>query len=578
MAWNSEMVTSKGNMLYHNCKISSSYANLSDYDIKYSSTIESYVNIFGNSKKLIFYNGSVLRVIGSNTEQKQKYEYFYNNCIELNTDTSIAGKENYKTILSVNMGNFYFVCSTQYTIPNLYMRFDFVKDLKEEYSPQYFADTSKCIEWGNTSYSPQSQFIKYGIYSFNALDDNGKSVQGFGLIRKIFSSDGSYVYDSVFSSPVIQNLWNMIDATPDIIETSDEFGNESTGGGYGGGSFDDSSDHMGLPELPSIGVSDTGFINVYKITKNELKGFVDELFPDFEIPTPSTATGIEAVAENLANTVEVIADFANSYINKGLVEYVIDCHIVPVTPTTLPNTGLKVGFKTFSYNPSKVTSDYVSFDCGSLTIPEYYQNFLDYSGTRAKLYLPFIGFVDVKAEWFQSGKLQVIYHFNIIDGSCIAYIIGTSSKSKLTDTVVATFGGNCCVHMPITGINYSSMISGIAGGVGQVASGIATGSMSTAIRGLENAVSARPDVQQSNGYNAGMSFMSYRQPYLLIERAVASFSKNYTKEQGLPLNATKKLGSMKGFTTCTAPVVDNFHCLEEEKEMIKQALIEGTIF
>ena len=122
------------------------------------------------------------------------------------------------------------------------------------------------------------------------------------------------------------------------------------------------------------------------------------------------------------------------------------------------------------------------------------------------------------------------------------------------------------------------MISGIAEGVGQVATGIAKGSMSTAIHGLENAVSARPDVQQSNGYNAGMSFMSYRQPYLLIERAVASFSKNYPKEQGLPLNVTKKLGNMKGFTTCTAPVVDNFHCLEEEKEMIKQALIEGTIF
>ena len=578
MSWNSEMVSSVGNMLYHNCKISPSYANLNDYDIYYSGMSESYINIFGNSKKLIFYTGGVLTVFGSNDEQKQKYEPFYNKCIELNTDTSIAGKENYKTILSVSMGDFYFVCSTLYMNPSLYIRFDFVKDLKKEYTPQYFADTSKCIEWGNTSYSPQSQFIKYGIYSFNALDDNGKSVQGFGLIRKIYSSDGTYIYDSVFSSPVIQNLWDMIDATPDIIEISDEFGNESTGGGYGGGSFDDSSDHMGLPELPSIGVSDTGFINVYKITKNELKGFVDELFPDFEIPTPSTATGIEAVAENLANTVQVIADFANSYINKGLVEYVIDCHIVPVTPSTIQNTGLKVGFKTFSYNPNKVTSDYVRFDCGSLTIPEYYQNFLDYSGTRAKLYLPFIGFVDVKAEWFQSGKLQVIYHFNIIDGSCIAYIIGTSSKSKLTDTVVATFGGNCCVHMPITGINYSSMISGIAGGVGQVATGIAKGSMSTALHGLENAVSARPDIQQSNGYNAGMSFMCYRRPYLLIERPVASFSKNYPSEQGLPLNVTKKLGSMKGFTTCTAPVVDNFHCLEEEKEMIKQALIEGTIF
>ena len=379
-----------------------------------------------------------------------------------------------------------------------------------------------------------------------------------------------------------------------IYEKSDEYGNYSTGGGYGGGSFDDSSDAFGLPSLPSLGVSEVGFINVYNPSKGQLQGFADELFPDFTIPEPSTATGIEAVAENLANTFEVIGDFAESYVNAGLVNYVIDCHIVPVQPNTVAHTGLKVGFKTFNFNPAKVTSDYVEFDCGTLEIAEYYQNFLDYEGTKAKLYLPFVGFVDIKPEWFQSGKLGVTYHFNVIDGSCIAFVIATSSKSNLKETVVATFGGNCCVHMPITGVNYASMISGVVGGAVGIASNASNmiktnqkdkGTVMSNIEGtmgiasnLADVVGAKPSIEQSNGYNAGMSFMCYRRPYLLIERPVASFSKNYPREQGLPLNVTMKLGTMKGFTTCTAPVVDNFHCLEEEKEMIKQALIEGTIF
>lgn len=357
----------------------------------------------------------------------------------------------------------------------------------------------------------------------------------------------------------------------DIIEKSEEYGNYSSSGGYGGGSFDDSSDSFGLPSLPSLGVSQAGFVNVYKPTAGQLVGFADDLFPDFEMPSPSTKEGIDGVVENLNNVASVLGFFADSYLNKGLVDYVIDCHIVPVAPSITSNTGIKVGYKTFNYNPSKVTSDYVEFDCGTLQIAEYYQNFLDYEGTRAKLYAPFIGFVDIKPEWFQSGSLRLVYHFNIIDGSCIAFVIATSSKSKLTNTVVATFGGNCCVHMPITGLNYSSMISGILGGASKVLSGqIASG--------VEQSVLARPTIEQSNGYNAGMSFMCYRRPYLLIERPVASFSKDYPKEQGLPLNVTKKLGSLKGFTTCTAPIVDNFHCLEEEKELIKQALIEGTIF
>ena len=419
---------------------------------------------------------------------------------------------------------------------------------------------------------------------FGYVDDNSEVWLSANLISLTIPGLSAHEY-----------YYNLSDIGTVIYEEfSDEFGEYSGAGGYGGGSFDDSSDAFGLPSLPSLGVSEVGFINVYNPSKGQLQGFADELFPNFEMPTPSTATGIEAVAENLANTFEVLGDFAESYVNAGLINYVIDCHIVPVAPVTSGTSKIKVGFKTFNFNPAKVTSDYVVFDCGTLEIAEYYQNFLDYEGTKAKLYLPFIGFVDIKPEWFQSGKLGVTYHFNIIDGSCIAFVIATSSKSKLKNTVVATFGGNCCVHMPITGVNYSSMISGIVGGAVGIASNASNmiktnradkGSVMSNIEGatgiasnLADAVAAKPSIEQSNGYNAGMSFMCYRRPYLLIERPVASFSKNYPSEQGLPLNVTKKLGSMKGFTTCTAPVVDNFHCLEEEKEMIKQALIEGTIF
>ena len=429
--------------------------------------------------------------------------------------------------------------------------------------------------------------IKYKIRGYNTTF--------FSLYNPYGSSDGSpYGFSEMFYGTYDFSVMEEGFGTLATIIRDDEYGYYSETGGYGGGSFDDSSDLFGLPSLPSLGVSEVGFINVYNPSKGQLQGFADELFPNFEMPTPSTATGIEAVSENLANTFQVLGDFAESYVNAGLVNYVIDCHIVPVAPVTSGTSKIKVGFKSFNYTPAKVTSDYVEFDCGSLEIAEYYQNFLDYEGTKAKLYLPFIGFVDIKPEWFQSGKLGVKYHFNVIDGSCIAFVIATSSKSKLKNTVVATFGGNCCVHMPITGVNYSSMISGVVGGAVGIASNASNmiktnradkGTVMSNIEGatgiasnLADAVGAKPSFEQSNGYNAGMSFMCYRRPYLLIERPVASFSENYPKEQGLPLNVTKKLGDMNGFTTCTAPVVDNFHCLEEEKEMIKQALIEGTIF
>lgn len=446
-------------------------------------------------------------------------------------------------------------------------------------------DLRACLETGGVGYDDVSRMpagspvqttgvgdsiaCSFFIESYTPFD---RSILRFGGVYT-YSQTTSNTYLSYNDASITMPFNEFLDilniGEPEIDEKDDEYGNYSTSGGYGGGSFDDSSDAFGLPTLPSLGVSEVGFVNVYNPTKNEMLGFADDLFPDYEKPTPSQKEGIDGVVENLANVTSGIEFLTDSYINKGLIDFVIDCHIVPVAPSVASNKGIKVGFKTFKYNPNKVVRDYVEFDCGSLSIPEYYQNFLDYMGTRAKLYCPFIGFVDVKPEWFQSGVLQLIYHFNVIDGSCIAFLIGTSSKSNLKNTVVATFGGNCCVHMPITGLNYSSMITGIVAGGASI--------VGSAARGVTEMLSAKPSLEQSNGYNAGMSYMCYRRPYLLIERPVASFSKNYPREQGLPLNVTKKLSTVSGFTTCEAPVLDGLRALDEEKEMIRAALAEGII-
>lgn len=544
-------------------------------------------------------------MFGNNPEQ---VDTTYNALWELGCELDFSSivpndKENYYLITSVKFKNCIWAiygCDIYGTINNrIGIMYGF---LITEKAPSKIANKANTIR--TTIYQTQTSWtitdtkFKLLYLSLYAGDNLSKTYGAIHIISKKLNNDNWRItqYSDIANSGFYLDT-EMIEQYgkfSDVEEGNTDYGNYSGSGGYGGGSFDDSSDAFGLPSLPSLGVSEVGFINVYNPTKGQLQGFADELFPNFEMPAPSTKEGLEAISENIANTFTVLGDFAESYVNAGLVNYVIDCHIVPVAPVTNGTSSIKVGFKTFNYSPAKVTSDYVAFDCGTLEIAEYYQNFLDYEGTKAKLYLPFIGFVDIKPEWFQSGKLGVKYHFNIIDGSCIAFVIATSSKSKLTNTVVATFGGNCCVHMPITGVNYSSMISGVVGGAVGIASNASNmiktnradkGTVMSNIEGttgiasnLADAVGAKPSIEQSNGYNAGMSFMCYRRPYLLIERPVASFSKDYPKEQGLPLNVTKKLGTMKGFTTCTAPVVDNFHCLEEEKEMIKQALIEGTIF
>lgn len=415
--------------------------------------------------------------------------------------------------------------------------------------------------------------LKIGFVTYTFNDNN------YFAICRMTDTQGFYNFGSIGYTSLFSNFatdW-FGSGTLEIIEKDDEYGFYSSGGGYTGGSFDNTSDAFGVPQVPSVGVTTTGFINVYNPSLNQLQGFANDLFPDIDTPTFDDSGTIEAVANNVKAIAETIQSFANCFINSNMIQYVIDCHIVPCVPSVASNSGIKVGFKNFDYNPAKVTSDYVTIDCGTLSIKEYYANFLDYAGTKAKLFLPFVGFVDLKNEWFQDGELSVNYHYNVIDGSFMAFILATSSKSNLTNTVVGSYGGNACVHIPITGNSYSSMISGVVQGASKAITSLTNANALGVASGVADALQARPSVEQSNGYNSNSAFMGVRIPYMIIERPVASFSKNYPSECGLPYNVTSKIGNLQGFTVCENLHTDDIDCTKEEKDMIASLFKSGVI-
>lgn len=366
----------------------------------------------------------------------------------------------------------------------------------------------------------------------------------------------------------------------EFIIQSDRFGTYSSSDGYSSGSFDTSSDAIGIPELPRLGVSTTGFINIYSPSINELVNFGDDLFPDFQnadFPDLSGEVGLKEIGQALGALVDNVYNIGQSFINSKLIDYVIDCHIIPCYPTVGAKEKIKVGFKTFNQQSLKVTSDYVSVDCGSLSIAEYYNNFIDYVGTEAKLYLPFVGFVGLEPEFFQNGTIKVVYSFNIVDGSFMVHVLSTSSKSNLKDTVIGSYSGNCCVHIPITGLNYSTLVTSVLNGTGATVSNLMSGNVIGAVDNALNTLSSKPSMQNSNGYSSSSAFLGIRKPYLLISRIVSSFSNNYTQENGLPLNVSKTLNQMEGLTVVKNAILDGLSCTSKEKEMIKNMLEKGVI-
>lgn len=362
----------------------------------------------------------------------------------------------------------------------------------------------------------------------------------------------------------------------------------------GVGTFDDTSDTIGMDAKPSVGVSTMGFVNVYKITQGQLQTLGEKLFPHFLpaeiLADPSQLTiqdmlamfikvGYGTLIEPVGTAVEITDNLGlfDIIMNGKLIDYVIDCHAIPTSISGATVEGLKVGYRQFNdIQVAKATEDYVDVDCGSLSIGEYFASFLDFANVSCDLFLPFVGFVPIDSEYWNGGTLSVKYRINIVDGSFQARVFATSSKSQLTDTLIGQYGGVACIHYPITGLQYSNVVAGLVNGSASAYTHGSSGDIGGAVASLANMAMLRPDNPMSNGYNASSSFLSHRKPYLVIKRPTPQFSSLYPKEKGVPLNVARPLSQVKGFTIIDNPVL-NIACSDSEYNEIVSLMKSGII-
>ena len=368
-------------------------------------------------------------------------------------------------------------------------------------------------------------------------------------------------------------------------ERSQEFGPASDPGGYGpedptpggpaGGpapTFNGDSDEW-TPTPTKPGVLSFGLLNIYKCDAGALANLGRELFPEITWPA---STGFSDIVEWLGNVIEA---FSDSIWNKGLIDYIVSIHLIPVNVSAGALEDIKIGPRTMTGILARsISADVIEVDLGSVHVDEFYTNYIDYM-TRCKLYLPFYGMIQIKPEYWQSATIQVKYLWNVMDGSFVAQVFSTITRhQKKCQTMIGQYSGNACVHMPLSGANYASMFASIAGGAAGIAAGAASGNVAVAATSAMNLAGAMSgDMQQSNSYNASSAFYGHSRPYLIIERPVSHFSTRYVTEKGLPLIKNKTIGSCSGFTTAEDIILDGIPCTEAEKEKIRALFKSGVI-
>ena len=362
-----------------------------------------------------------------------------------------------------------------------------------------------------------------------------------------------------------------------------EFGTESGIGGYDDPTHDFSSDDITPSPLPTLSVLSPGFVNVYKVTSGLLTQLGSAIFP--ENPLSMDATGLTEV-QALLKCFRYLIDDQH---NKGAIDFIIDCHILPVDVPAGASANISCGGKILvnpdthsNYSAPRVSASYVTKSCGSLSIGECFGNFLDYT-VRCKLYLPFYGYVDIPAEYWNGGTISVDYAFNIIDGTFIAYVKGKAKHSKL-NSLIGQYAGVAVTHIPIRGADYSQVVSGLIMTGAGIAGSVATGGASALLTGgamasgLGQMLASKPALQTNGSSNSSSAMMMHKKPYLIIEYPSPQFSSSYPSESGLPLNVSEKLGHYGGMTIAENPILDGIPCTESEKERIKNALKTGLIF
>lgn len=330
---------------------------------------------------------------------------------------------------------------------------------------------------------------------------------------------------------------------------------------------------------------------------DEFEGFIDPFDPtppddssddteddtgEGDTPTPTPPVGSASALWRIYNPSQSQLDsfgswlWSSDFVDQLLkvfsdpMQAIIGLHKVFVNPPISGSGPIKVGYLTSNASANYVSGQYVTVDCGSVTLYEKYGNVYDYDPfVKLRLFLPFIGIVDLSTADAMRGTINVKYHVDVLTGSCLAEVSITRDGAG---GVLYTYSGNCAVQYPVSSGSYVGIITGLLGiGAGLVAGGFSAPALLT---GAASVGRMHTDVQHSGNIGSNSGAMGGKKPYIIIERTQNKMPKRF-----------KEVDFIDGYDYCTLSEIHGFvrvkeiklnaTCTLEEKEEIYELLKIG---
>lgn len=335
----------------------------------------------------------------------------------------------------------------------------------------------------------------------------------------------------------------------------------------------------GQSSYPSIiPASGPGFIHVYNPTPGEFVSFGNWLW----------VTYADATIDKILN---------NPF------DGVIGAHELYATPQVDGSDNIRSAFLTSPVVSGLVRQRYTEIDCGTVVVPEFYGNYLDYSPySQAYIYLPFIGINEVSIDDIVGHAVNIKYRIDAYNGSCIAMIFVAKGNYQ---NLCYQFAGNCAVEVPMAGGSQAAIKAGmmqaeayaraaqasavghlfgtigsaLMGSLGGVMSGISgiASDYGNAKAGVEAArVANKSTVQHSGQFGASHGAMGEKIPFIIIRNPIQVNVVNYNEDYGFPAHKRVIVGGCRGYLRVREVNVISAHATDDEKAAIEALLKNGV--
>lgn len=334
-------------------------------------------------------------------------------------------------------------------------------------------------------------------------------------------------------------------------------GGGTTEEGGGNGDFNDYIDFTPIPPL-NLSATNTDLLSIYTLDRNGVNELAKFIYSDIFDAT---------YAEKLNSILKLFGDVMDQIVSFGIVPFTVpgkSSNIMPYLDIHAP-VHCKIPY-----------SQYITINCGTKTIGNYWNNFLDYSPyTKYELYLPFIGYKEIDADEIVNKNLSIKYRVDILTGDLVCFI-------TIDEKVRYQFGGNCLISLPLNSSakDTGSVISGVAS-LTTAVGGLLLGSGTAAGAGITgaavNLITDKQSIKHGSSLSSSSNYLGLLNPVLYITRPRQNVPADYGKIKGYPSNITTQLKNLNGYTVIDEIHLENMSATDDEIEEIETLLKQGVI-